>query len=123
MGYSVGKVDGRWVGYGVPAECDWPTCRKVIHRGYDYKCEEHVYYEWLEDEEEEIETIEDGCGLFFCWDHKGMVFIQGLGHEGLIRKPDSREWITHVLLDDSWAKWRTENPDEVLHMQQSRVTG
>ena len=73
MSYQVYEqtIDGvtRFAGYGVPAECDYPGCHKMINRGHAYQC--HV----IEDE-----TLSCGCGLFFCNDHFAS------GHYGLPQK-------------------------------------
>ena len=33
-------------------------------------------------------------------------------------KPDVSEWVRWKLTDESWAKWRAENPDEVERLTQ-----
>lgn len=122
MGYQVYKDGDRWAGYGVPAECDFPTCRAKIDRGIAYKCEEYTDYRYelngvpIEapdslvegDGVEEIEEEREGCGLFFCDQHQHHP-----EHEGSTPKPDSLEWMRHMMSDASWQQWRNENPSEV----------
>lgn len=91
MGYSVheDRSGGRWAGYGVPAECDWISCSEKIDRGMAYKCEEHG-------------PDVDGCGLFFCYEHR-----KAPGHDTMATpKPDTDEWVRHMLTDPSWRQWR-----------------
>ena len=114
MGYGVYEQDGRWCGYGVPAECDWPSCEKQIDRGVAYKCEEHVWYEG-DDDEEGVECVEDGCGLFFCENH--LWLRDGDEHDFVVPKGESDEWMAHMLTDESWEQWRRENPERVKQME------
>lgn len=116
MGYSVyedraARDHGvlRWAGYMVPAECDFPTCDEEIDRGLAYRCEEYVRYEWDEDTEEEFEFEEEGCGLSFCGAHQ---YHPDHG-DGVIPKPDTKEWVEHILTDESWEQWRAENSGRV----------
>lgn len=123
MGYSVGfdYDQGRWIGYGVPAECDWPDCHEKIDHGMAYKCEEHydepdgIYNVELDDAGKVISIKEapgydpenfdtEGCGLFFCSEHR----YKTDEHEKIQPKPDIPAWEHHMLLDESWAKWREE---------------
>ncbi|MFK0074646.1 hypothetical protein [Arthrobacter woluwensis] len=97
MGYAVyqdrtalERGVSRWAGYGVPADCDHPECQERINRGLAYQCE----------------SAECGCGLFFCSSHQW-----GAGHQEFSPKPDSKEWIEHLLTDGSWVIWRIENPE------------
>lgn len=106
MGWSIGSFNGRDIGYGVPAICDYPGCGKAIDRGLGYVCGGDVY------------GGEHGCGLFFCGDHR---FFVDDGPAPVCRRcadnaepfeptPDTPEWINHKLTDESWAAWRAENP-------------
>lgn len=118
MGYSVYEEPdkNRWAGYGVPAECDMPGCSAKIFRGLDYKCDTIFRYEDVVDNGEVIDQIEYedvGCGLFFCHDH----LYQTEKHEGILPKLDSKEWVQFMLTDESWAEWRTENPERVVSMK------
>lgn len=114
MGYQVYEDFGapRWAGYGVPAECDWPACTQRIDRGLAYKCETHT---WVDDGGEDV-VAGDGCRLFFCEAHRYRVEE----HEWIEPKPDSIEWVKHMLTDDSWQQWRTEN-EPLLHPMRVRV--
>lgn len=107
----------RWAGYGVPAVCDMPDCAVEIDRGMGYRCEtvtEYAYYrdnvavsayqDWDEEVEEEVE----GCGLHFCDEHS-----EHHVHEQAQPKPDTDEWVRHMLTDESWEAWRDENPEKV----------
>jgi hypothetical protein len=116
MGWSIG-FDPNWkrdIGYGVPATCDHPGCGKEIDRGLSYVCGGDVY------------GGEHGCGLFFCGDHRWFaeeaVVCQQCrdGADEFTPTPDRPEWVAHKLTDESWAKWRAENPDWVLA---ARATG
>ncbi|HEY9251715.1 MAG TPA: hypothetical protein VIP06_03570 [Nocardioides sp.] len=114
MGYGVYEDPGRarWAGYMVPAECDFPDCKTEIERGLDWKCETHAAYE-CDDEGNEIENLPEGCGLFFCEAHK----YDTEKHAGVKAKPDSAEWMAWQLVDDSWERWRAENPELVATMR------
>jgi hypothetical protein len=107
MGWSIG-YDSRWnrdIGYGVPATCDHPGCGAEINRGLGYVCGAEPY------------GGEDGCGLYFCGKH------QRNGHQQCARcindadpfdpTPDVPRWIEWKLTDESWQRWRDENPAEV----------
>lgn len=117
MGYAVYE-DGnardygveRWAGYGVPGICDLPGCENELPfgRGLGNKCERRYDY----DDETDDEVISDGCGMYFCGEHLEM----SCDHDGIKPKPDTAEWIAHVLTDESWSDWRTENPELALKM-------
>jgi len=107
MGYAAYVKDGRWGGYYVPAECDYPECSSRIHRGLDYRCDiwyEFKYYEngvevseeddW--DEEVEIEH-ETGCEFFFCREHEDHIEHSKVE---IIPKPDLQEWLDEVELSN-----------------------
>lgn len=129
MGWAVGfdHANNRDIGYGVPATCDHPECDKKIDRGLAYVCGGDVY------------GGEDGCGLFFCYEH--LVYATRTTPEGeeehspqlcevcaehwsveydnpdqhslpahFDPKPDHPEWIEHKLTCPSWEDWRKENP-------------
>lgn len=114
MGYAVyedPETKGRWAGYGVPAECDMPGCNIEIDRGLGYKCESgHADEDAWEDQDEDERDpeFEDyGCGLYFCESHDYPI---GDSHDKLTPKPDTLEWVHHILTDESWDQWRAENP-------------
>jgi hypothetical protein len=133
MGYAYGYIGGRDIGYGVPATCDYPSCKAVIDRGLSYACGD-----WPG-------SHDDYCGLFFCSKH--MTYTEkddssGENHQCCDRcawniehadeiendyklfkpsydpKPDRNVWIRHKLKHHSWAEWRSENPEEVEELQQ-----
>lgn len=103
----------RWAGYAVPGVCDYPSCDAEIDRGLAYRCEGWYRYEVDEATEEEIETEEEGCWLSFCGAH-----IVHPVHTGSFPKPDTQEWVEHMLTDESWARWRAENSGRVEEMRQ-----
>ncbi len=97
----------RWAGYGVPAVCDYPDCTTKIDRGLAYKCEGDLMYADDEDEDDEG-TRGDACGLYFCTEHSP----HSLHGEDVTPKPDTPQWINHLLTDDSWWAWRCFNPQK-----------
>lgn len=115
MGWSIGYDENhkRDIGYGVPAICDFPSCRKKIDRGLAFVCGGEPY------------GGEMGCGLFFCEKHRAYYDLEsdevspqlcercGTGQEPFTPQPDTQEWINWKLTDDSWADWRAENPEFV----------
>lgn len=124
MGFAVYEQPDqhRWAGYGVPGECDLPSCSTAIRRGTDALCDSHHWYSYMadgeavtEDEEwdEEVEH-EDliGCGFYFCSEHRHQSAL----HAGAVPKPDTPEWERHLLTDSSWAAWRAENLPRVIQM-------
>lgn len=114
MGWEVGNDDnyGRDIGYGVPAICDHPGCNKQIDRGIVFVCGG------------DISGGEHGCGLFFCDDH--LFWYEGKKGPLCERcsedmdpfepKPDTKEWVSHKLTDESWGKWRENNPEKVRQL-------
>lgn len=125
MGYQVYKVDRRWGGYGVPATCEYPTCRRVIDRGMSYACGGEPFSEL-------------GCDRYFCSKHLHYTGFKCDGTEDKCDheedcecefkevcercrdgktpfpyKPERKEWIKHLLKHESWQEWRDENPEEV----------
>lgn len=111
MGWSIGTgKDGRDIGYGVPALCDYPDCNERIDRGLSYICGMI-----------NTEGEDRGCGLHFCPKHMDYspkyrqlcVNCYPRMKKPLVRKPDLPEWIRHKLKDPSWKAWREEYPDEV----------
>lgn len=128
MGYQVYKdIEGhdRWAGYGVPAECDMPDCSAEIDRGLAYKCEHHGHYvlmldgspidysRWDDEPDAEEEWVEGkGCGLYFCGEHESPTSA----HEGVEPKPDTVEWVNHMLTDESWQEWRDQNAEKLPAM-------
>ncbi len=128
MGWSYGFINGRDVGYGVPAICDQPGCDKEIDRGLAFVCGGNVGGE------------PNGCGLFFCYEHLAYynniehVWSQQLcdvcginykiGDENYKlfvaiydAKPDTEEWCHWKLADKSWSMWRKANPKEVKELE------
>lgn len=115
MGYGVGFREGRWIGYMVPAECDIADCHEKIDHGMSYLCERHYTVE-VEVGGEEIEIEDDeGCGLYFCSAHLDET---DLHTDDLQPKPDSPRWLWWILNEDSWTKWREENPKDVERYQE-----
>lgn len=101
MGWSVGwdYEHRRWKGYGVPAFCDVKDCGKTIDRGLGYA--------QGEDKEDYLPDI------FTCSDHDR----DDVDEDNLPK--EHPEWLEHILTDDSWEKWRSEEPAFVeLYTQQ-----
>lgn len=107
MGWSIGW-DPSWsrdIGYGVPASCDHPNCRRVIDRGLSYVCGGEPY------------GGEKGCGLYFCGKHGGgYLCARCLAYDenseadfvAFTPKPDHPRWVKHKATHPSWAQWRAE---------------
>lgn len=134
MGYQVYRDPAdpdRWAGYGVPAVCDWKSCSVEIDRGLGYRCEDHGSYKlflkgrevsydlWNTEEgadadEEWVEV--EGCERHYCSEH--MVKTDKHDDEHTESKPDTAEWEIHMLTDESWDTWRTENPERVAQMKE-----
>ena len=92
MGYAVYWANGRWQGYGVTAYCDHDGCKNKIDRGMGYEYN-GVYRTTAPD-------------IFVCSDHQ----CSDLKNIGIDLKKEHPEWLNHILSDDSWEKWRVENP-------------
>lgn len=123
MGYQIYKVGERWGGYGVPALCEHPNCNEEIDRGVSYACGGEPF-------------SEHGCDRYFCGKHLFYVAFKDDGkrcrhqrdcdckHFELCKrckdnkkpfnyKPETEEWITHLLKHKSWKEWRQNNLEEV----------
>jgi len=113
MGWSIG-FDSHWqrdIGYGVPAYCDHPRCKAEIDRGLSYVCGG------------EPKGGEYGCGRYFCSRH---LFNTPRRPQRCQRccnrkhpyapKPEHPRWIRHKLTDESWQRWREENPHEAARL-------
>lgn len=107
MGWGM-AWDSHWrrdVGYGVPALCDHPKCKKLINRGLAYVCCSQEPY-----------GGEKGCGLFFCYDHADIDHQCprcAAGKPAYKRiKPEIREWLEWKLKHPSWERWRKVETDE-----------
>ncbi len=108
----------RWAGYGVPGICDFPGCENELPlgRGMGSKCERRYEY----DSEVDEEIMSDGCGMYFCGEHLQVSCAhEHDGPDGIKPKPDTAEWVAHMLTDESWADWRDENPERVAAMRGS----
>ena len=108
MGWSIGYDSdwGRDIGYGVPAFCDHPRCDAEIDRGLAYVCCDEQPY-----------GGERGCGLYFCEAHRGERCARCRKRKPpYLAKPDHPRWMHHKLTDESWARWRKENPEEVARL-------
>lgn len=120
MGWSIGDFNGRDIGYGVPATCDYPGCGAEIHRGLAFVCGSNAH------------GGEHGCGLFFCPYHLDYSDNDEMTErlcerclapdkDGYVtafdETPDVPEWINHKLTDESWQRWRDENAEEVAEMR------
>lgn len=107
MGWSVGEnAQGRDVGYGVPSICDHPDCSQEINRGLAFVCGDMH------------DGGEHGCGLYFCHRHIYSLCERcTAGKEPFTPKPDTDEWLRWKLTDESWARWRQENPAAVAEIR------
>ncbi len=113
MGWSIGGPDerGRWVGYGVPAFCDHPKCNAEIDRGLAHVCGGEPY------------GGDTGCGLYFCGAHLnlfGNLCPRCAVHRPTPYariKPEHSDWLRHLLTDESWAEWRSENVAKVAKIR------
>ncbi len=116
MGWSIGWNSNlqRDVGYGVPAWCDHPGCNVEINRGLAYVCGSDAF------------GGDYGCGMHFCSIHRQHAG-KARNHAELCQqcyrgrapfdaKPDHPDWIRWKLTDESWARWRAENPDTVKEL-------
>ncbi len=129
MGYAVYEIgNGRWGGYGVPAHCEYPTCRRVIDRGMAYACGGEPF-------------SEVGCDRYFCGKHREYNSFDEEGqptqcvHEEecdcrtvevcercakgeppFDYKPEHKTWLKHLLKHESWQQWRKENPNKVKEL-------
>lgn len=118
MGWSLGYDDNwnRFIGYGVPAYCDYPRCNKEIDRGLANVCGSDPY------------GGEDGCGLFFCSDHliidkrKGQLCKRCCaGKKPYKPKPEHPKWINHILTDKTWKEWRKQNKEYVEELKNGSI--
>lgn len=134
MGWAIGYIGGRDVGYGVPAVCEHPDCNVEIDRGLAYACGGFPDSEY-------------GCGLFFCDKH--MQYAELSEEDGgevvqccepcayrnehpdadwhtwpktYDRKPDVLKWVLWKLNAPSWKRWRTETPQEVTELRERVAT-
>jgi hypothetical protein len=115
MGWSLGYDDNwkRDIGYGVPAHCDHPGCSAEIDRGLGYVCGGEPY------------GGEHGCGLFVCSEHTygNSKCWQLCRHcadrrrKKLAPSDDHPDWMRWKLTDESWQRWRDENPGEVAKLR------
>lgn len=127
MGWEIGESEGRDVGYGVPAICEHPYCDKRIDRGLAHVCGGMHG------------SSDGGCGRYFCGDHlfhgcfgmdemtdeqideadtNQICVACAAGQEPYPMKPDTLDWVSWKLNDESWQQWRDENPDEVAKMRE-----
>lgn len=109
MGWGLGFSDkwNRWIGYSVPALCDFPHCTDQIDRGLDYICSGSEPYGG------------DGCGLFFCPKHhqyctaerSGLCYRCSRNKPPFKPKPELMSWVEHLMTDSTWKQWRDEKGD------------
>jgi hypothetical protein len=115
MGWQIGydNEHQRDIGYGVPAECDFPTCHAAIDRGLGCVCGGAPY------------GGEKGCGLFFCGKHlfmtkRGQLCNRCFNYKPQYKhpKPDVLQWVIWKARDLSWKEWRIENPAQTKALEQ-----
>lgn len=119
MGYQVYRIhkdfDGyRFAGYGVPAICEYPDCNEEIDRGMAHACGGEP-------------NSERGCDRYFCEKH---LIFHGFNLNGERQylfvcercdkykdpypyKPETKEWLEHILTDESWEIWRNDEKEKV----------
>lgn len=112
MGYAVGHNGHRWVGYRVPAECDFVGCREKIVRGMAFLCGGGYLYDYLEDDYEDYGWEDEwwsGCEdqFYFCGSHSYHPDHAGNMEE----KGESPEWLRHIMTDETWEEWRRTDPN------------
>ena len=100
MGYSVYWANGRWQGYGVIAICDHKKCLTGIDRG--------LSFQHISDKDNSPPSV------FCCEKHE----YANPGQFELNLDKESPDWLKHVLEDESWEGWRTENPEMVEKYKQ-----
>lgn len=132
MGYQIYQVGDRWGGYGVPAVCEHPGCDEEIDRGMSFACGGEPFSEY-------------GCDRYFCGKHrmcKGWdaengrwcrhrndcecEFIEvcercAKNKPPFPYKPEVKEWVDHLLKDESWAEWRKNNPKKVKALKSNSL--
>lgn len=144
MGWAVGHMNHRDIGYGVPSLCDHPDCDKKIDRGLAYCCGDEPWGDI-------------GCHLYFCEDHRffgvfdsegnpidqdaeeekaaeageefddsGLAYVEVCdrclaGLPCYQPKEDILEWVWWKLNAPSWATWRSEEPEVALLLMAARV--
>jgi hypothetical protein len=115
VGWAIGYETrrDRYIGYSVPAPCDYPKCDKEIDRGLSFVCGSDPH------------GGEYGCGLYFCEDHMRyrtprysdraiQLCPRCIKYRGWYTpKPELTVWLRWMLEDNSWQEWRDENPDKV----------
>lgn len=128
MGYQIYEVGKRWGGYGVPTICEHPDCTEEIDRGMSFACGGEPFSEY-------------GCDRYFCGKHRQTICYNpstgkkcrhqkdceceivevcercAKGKEPFPYKPEAKEWLNHLLTDESWEEWRKNNPKEVEQMK------
>lgn len=119
MSWAVGddRYHGRFRGYGVPAYCDAKGCRAKIDRGFGYVCEGTDCARPGEDGEDGVDCFDlDPLekSLFVCGQHT----CRDVDESDL--PPEHPEWVEHLLTDESWERWRLENPDRAKAMEAAR---
>jgi len=124
MWYSVYEIwNNRFWGYWVSTICEHPDCNKEIDRWMSYAC-------WWEP------FSEKWCDRYFCEKHTNYVEFDSMwdmikeeskedkqgnecyplcercakNEEPFNYKPESKEWLEHIISDESWEIWREKNP-------------
>lgn len=110
MGWGLGFSNtwDRWIGYEVPAICDFPKCNESIDRGLEQVCGDT-----------EPHGGEMGCGLHFCSKHhsyyrdesNNLCYRCSRLKNPFKPKPESDEWVRHLMNDETWQEWRDEKGD------------
>ena len=106
MGYQIYEYGERFAGYGVPAICEHPDCNEKIDRGMSFACGGMPYED-------------NSCDRYFCEKHlscgdsgKNLCEMCISEKDPFPKKPETKEWMEHLLEDESWAEWRRNNPNK-----------
>jgi len=100
-------------------------CHEKIYRGMDWLCDQHTSYRYTDENgnvvssseewDEETQIDDEGCGLYFCEKHQ---YETEKHTDDIQPKPDSPRWLWWIVNEDSWAKWREENPEELARYRE-----
>lgn len=141
MSWSIGYCEKqkRDVGYGVLAICDHPGCTAEIDRGMDYICcedinhnaccgafycaehrDNYVYGDEIDDmDDEELEALNINVESQEVYDAVEDGDIVKCRHEPIEKGKENAAWLEHCLKDETWQKWRNENPEMVTAYQEA----
>ena len=141
MSWVVGfnQEQGRHIGYGVLAICDHPDCTVEIDRGLVYMCcenphpspscggfycaehrDNYIYGDEIDDmDDAELEALGIDVESQAVFDAVENADIVRCRHSPIQPNKESASWLQHVIEDDTWSKWREENPEKVIAYQEA----